>query len=114
MSGGAINSPQILMLSGIGPKEHLENLNIHCLNDLPGVGQNLQDHLTVNISYKIDRLDTFSELMKPMQMVKNLYQYFFNRAGLLTYPASDIGVFFKTNQGCDTPNAQIHFAPGAG
>ena len=114
LSGGAINSPQILMLSGIGSKEHLENVNIPCLHDLPGVGQNLQDHLTVNISYKIDRLDTFSELMKPMQMVKNLYQYFFKRAGLLTYPASDIGVFFKTNQGCETPNAQIHFAPGAG
>ena len=114
LSGGAINSPQILMLSGIGSKEHLENVNIPCLHDLPGVGQNLQDHLTVNISYKIDRLDTFSELMKPMQMVKNLYQYFFKRAGLLTYPASDIGVFFKTNQDCETPNAQIHFAPGAG
>ena len=114
LCGGAINSPQLLMLSGIGPKKVLEKVNISCSHDLPGVGQNLQDHLTVNISYKIDHLDTFSELMKPMRMVKNLYQYFFKRTGLLTYPASDIGVFFKTNQGFESPNAQIHFAPGAG
>jgi choline dehydrogenase len=114
LCGGAINSPQILMLSGIGSKKLLENVDISCSHDLPGVGQNLQDHLTVNISYKIDRLNTFSELMKPIRMVKNLYQYFFKRTGLLTYPASDIGVFFKTNKGFETPNAQIHFAPGAG
>jgi choline dehydrogenase len=114
LCGGAINSPQLLMLSGIGPKKVLEKVNISCSHDLPGVGQNLQDHLTVNISYNIDHLDTFAELMRPMKMLKNLYQYFFKRAGLLTYPASDIGVFFKTNQDYETPNAQIHFAPGAG
>lgn len=111
---GAINSPQILMLSGIGSKKMLKKINISCTHDLPGVGQNLQDHLTVNVSYNVDRLDTFCELMKPTKMLKNLYQYFIKRDGLLTYPASDIGVFFKTNEDVDTPNAQIHFAPGAG
>ena len=81
---------------------------------MPGVGQNLQDHLTVNISYTISKLKTFSELMKPLGMIKNLYEYFFHKKGLMTYPASDIGVFFRTNNLAKTPNAQIHFAPGAG
>ena len=114
LCGGAINSPQLLMLSGIGPKKVLEKVNISCAHDLPGVGQNLQDHLTVNISYNIDHLDTFAELMRPIRMLKNLFQYFVKGNGLLTYPASDIGVFFKTNNSVKTPNAQIHFAPGAG
>ena len=114
LCGGSINSPQILMLSGIGPKDHLINHDIHVIQDLSGVGQNLQDHLTVNISYKINKLKTFSELMKPLGMIKNLFQYFIQKKGLMTYPASDIGVFLKTNKKVDTPNAQIHFAPGAG
>ena len=111
---GAIQSPHLLMLSGIGPKKHLKEHQIPLIQDLPGVGQNLQDHLTVNISYKINKLQTFSELMKPLGMVKNLFEYFTQQKGLMTYPASDIGVFFKTNDKVETPNAQIHFAPGAG
>ena len=114
LCGGSINSPQILMLSGIGPKKHLKDHEIPLVQNLPGVGQNLQDHLTVNISYKIHKLKTFSELMKPIGMVKNLFEYFAQQKGLMTYPASDIGVFFKTNNKVETPNAQIHFAPGAG
>ena len=102
------------MLSGIGPKNHLKKYQISQVHDLPGVGQNLQDHLTVNLSYKVNGLKTFSELMKPFAMVKNLYEYFIKDTGLMTYPASDIGVFFKTNSNEKTPNAQIHFAPGAG
>ena len=114
LCGGSINSPQLLMLSGIGPKKHLEEHKIPLIQELPGVGQNLQDHLTVNVSYTISKLKTFSELMKPLGMIKNLYEYFFHQKGLMTYPASDIGVFFKTNNLAKTPNAQIHFAPGAG
>ena len=114
LCGGSINSPQLLMLSGIGPKKHLMDLKIPIVHDLPGVGKNLQDHLTVNISYKINQLKTFSELMKPVGMIKNLFEYFIHKKGLMTYPASDIGVFFKTNENIKTPNAQVHFAPGAG
>ena len=114
LSGGSINSPQILMLSGIGPTTHLKDLGIPLIHHLPGVGQNLQDHLTVNISYKIDTLNTFSELMKPLRMIANLFNFYAKHKGLMTYPASDIGVFFKTSNEAKTPNAQIHFAPGAG
>jgi choline dehydrogenase len=114
LCGGSINSPQLLMLSGIGPKKHLKDLKIPLVHDLPGVGKNLQDHLTVNISYKINKLKTFSELMNPLGMIKNFFEYFTQQKGLMTYPASDIGVFFKTNLIEKTPNAQVHFAPGAG
>ena len=102
------------MLSGIGPTTHLKDLGIPLIHHLPGVGQNLQDHLTVNVSYKIDALNTFSELMKPLRMIGNLFNFYAKHKGLMTYPASDIGVFFKTSNEAKTPNAQIHFAPGAG
>ncbi len=114
LSGGSINSPQILMLSGIGPKAQLEKHGIPCIEDISGVGQNLQDHLTVNVSSTIKELDTFKELMTPFKMIKNLYAYYFANKGLMTYPASDIGVFFKTKQNISRPDIQIHFAPGAG
>ena len=78
LSGGSINSPQILMLSGIGPKKYLDDLKIPLVNDLAGVGKNLQDHLTVNVSYKINKLKTFREHMKPFGMIKNLYEFLEN------------------------------------
>ena len=114
LSGGTINSPQLLMLSGIGPKEQLDKFSIPIIHELSGVGQNLQDHLTVNISYAIKSQDTFKERMGPWGMIKNLFEYFVNKSGLLTYPASDIGVFLKTTNDISTPDVQIHFAPGAG
>lgn len=59
VSGGAVNSPQILLLSGIGPREHLEAVNVSVVHDLPGVGENLHNHVSFTLSFSIDRPNEF-------------------------------------------------------
>ncbi len=68
LSGGAINSPQLLMLSGIDPADHLKETGIPCRVDLPGVGQNLQDHPVVYMKYKIDKPILMNGHMRPGKM----------------------------------------------
>ncbi|MEH6586408.1 MAG: choline dehydrogenase [Halioglobus sp.] len=113
LSGGVINSPQLLELSGIGQKQHLEDLDITVLKDLPGVGENLQDHLTINVQQGIEGIGTFYEETRPLSLVKNLFKYFSQGKGLLAHPAAQVGVFFRSSEQVKTPDAQIHFAPAA-
>lgn len=113
LCGGVINSPQLLELSGIGDKALLEALDIEVEKHLPGVGENLQDHLTVNVQQGIEGIGTFYEETRPAKMVGNILKYFTKGTGLLTHPAAQVGVFFKTSDAEKTPDAQIHFAPAA-
>ncbi|WP_240500168.1 GMC family oxidoreductase [Halioglobus japonicus] len=113
LCGGVINSPQLLELSGIGNPEHLEKAGIEVTHALPGVGENLQDHLTVNIQQGINGLKTFYEETKPLAILGNAIKYFTRGKGLLAHPAAQIGVFFRSSDDEPTPNAQIHFAPAA-
>ena len=113
LCGGTVNSPQLLELSGIGARDRLEELGIAVAADLPGVGENLQDHLTINIQQGIDGLTTFYDETRPLAMAGNLLRYFIRGKGLLAHPAAQVGVFFRTADGQATPNAQIHFAPAA-
>jgi choline dehydrogenase len=113
LCGGVINSPQLLELSGIGDRELLESLGIEVTRHLPGVGENLQDHLTVNVQQGLHGVITFFEETRPLGMVKNLFRYLFKRRGLLAHPAAQAGVFFRTSSELATPDAQVHFAPAA-
>jgi choline dehydrogenase len=113
LSGGTINSPQLLELSGIGDREHLATLGIDSVHHLPGVGENLQDHLTVNIQQGLHGLTTFYEESRPLALIKNLFKYFTKGTGLLAHPAAQVGVFFRSSDDAGRPDAQIHFAPAA-
>ncbi|XP_056642972.1 glucose dehydrogenase [FAD, quinone]-like [Diorhabda sublineata] len=105
LSAGSINSPQILMLSGIGPKEHLESLNIKVLKDAP-VGYNLEDHM-INIG----TLVTFSpECCKAETFQDQLYQYFMYQKGFLaTSGIMNFWNFFNTRNDSHYPNIQNHY-----
>jgi len=113
LCGGTINSPQLLELSGIGDRERLEQIGIPVVQHLPGVGENLQDHLTVMIQQGIEGMTTFYEETRPLAFVANLLKYLLGGRGLLAHPASQVGAFFRTSNEEHRPNAQIHFAPAA-
>jgi choline dehydrogenase len=102
-----------LELSGIGDKERLDALNIPVQKHLPGVGENLQDHLTINILQGLHGVTTFYEETRPHHLIKNIFKFLFRRKGLLTHPAAQAGLFFRTDEEQTRPMAQVHFAPAA-
>jgi choline dehydrogenase len=108
LSGGAINSPQLLMLSGIGPADHLQALGIPLIVDLPGVGQNLQDHLAVPVAYKCTRAITLANAEK----LGNVLNFLAFKKGPLTSNVAEAGGFVKTKAELPTPDLQLLFAPG--
>ncbi len=114
LCGGAVNSPQLLELSGIGDQERLGELGIPCVHHLPGVGENLQDHLTAHVICELKGVPTAYEETRFPQLMKNLLRFVLQRQGLLTHPASQVGAFLRTDPQQTRPNAQIHYAPGAG
>jgi choline dehydrogenase len=113
LCGGVINSPQLLELSGIGDQAHLQTLGIQVRHHLPGVGENLQDHLTINIQQGLDGVPTFYEESRPLALCKNIIKYLSKGRGLLAHPAAQVGIFFRTHKTVGRPDAQIHFAPAA-
>ena len=73
LSSGALRSPQLLMLSGVGPREHLEEMGIPVVNDLPGVGQSLFNHLSVHINFKVkDGVEVPADLDAPTTGLSSL------------------------------------------
>jgi choline dehydrogenase len=112
LSAGAINSPQILMLSGVGPKEHLAENGIKVKVDLPGVGQNLQDHLDIIVQHHCKNRDSYSiSLALIPRYIKNTFNYLFNRQGIFTSNVAEAGGFDKTQYAADIPDIQYHFLP---
>jgi choline dehydrogenase len=107
LCGGTINSPQLLMLSGVGDAEQLKSLEIPVVVDLPGVGKNLQDHLALPIAYKCTKpislanADTFENVLK----------YLLFKNGPLTTNVAEAGGFVKTRPELKIHDLQFHFAP---
>ena len=111
LSAGAIGSPQILQLSGVASTELLNKHNIPVVKELPGVGQNLQDHLQIRLVFKTKQNTLNDELNSYFKQFKVGLQYFLNRTGALTLAASQIVIFTKTKEELDRPDIQFHFQP---
>lgn len=110
LCGGAINSPQLLMLSGIGPAGHLQEMGIETLQEAPGVGQNLQDHYQVRFVYKCTEAITVNDIMRsPLRMAIMGVQYALFRSGPLTTSAGQVGIFCRTDPMLESPDIQFHF-----
>lgn len=113
LAGGAFASPQLLMLSGIGPGEHLRDMGIEVKHDLPGVGQNLQDHIDYTTAYKSPSRDLFGlSLAGGASLVKSIFEWRNHRTGMLTSPFAEAGAFLKSNPSLDRPDLQMHFVVG--
>ncbi|HEV2660012.1 MAG TPA: choline dehydrogenase [Ktedonobacteraceae bacterium] len=107
LAGGAINSPQILLLSGVGPADALKALNIPVVADLPGVGQNLQDHPAVVVLYSCTQPITLAHA----QTMENLQDFIENKMGPLTSNVAEAGAFIRTQADLPMPDVQYHFTP---
>ena len=114
LSAGAFGSPQLLMLSGIGPRDELAAHGIDRVHELPGVGQNLQDHLDYVISYKSKRNDVIG-LGPPKataDLIRAALRWRRDGTGLFATPFAEGGAFLKSAPDRDRPDLQLHFVIG--
>jgi len=111
LSGGAINSPQLLMLSGIGEGAQLAEHGIEVVQDAPGVGKNLQDHLQARLVYKCNEPTLNDEVSSLVGQAKIGLKYLMFRAGPMTMAASLATGFMKTREDLETPDIQFHVQP---
>ena len=113
LSGGAINSPQLLMLSGIGNGDELNKLGIDVQNHLPGVGLNLQDHLDVYVQYKCKQPVTLHKYSTnyPWNRIPAGIQWFLFKKGVCSSTHLETGGFIRSRPGIPHPNIQYHFLP---
>ena len=111
LCAGSINSPQLLQLSGIGPKKVLESASVRMIHDSPAVGKNLQDHLGVSYFYK-SKVPTLNDQLRPI--LGKVYQgirYILTRTGPLSLSVNQSGGFIRTREGLNKPNIQLYFSP---
>ena len=111
LSGGAINTPQLLQLSGVGAAQDLGALGIDVVVDLPGVGANLQDHLEVYIQHTCTQPVSIAPGMKKWRAPLIGAQWLFLRSGLGATNHFEAGGFARSNEQVDYPNLMFHFLP---
>lgn len=112
LSGGAINSPQLLMLSGIGPGAHLRDLGIPILHDAPEVGANLADHLDISVQAALATREAIGIAPSFLpRAIRAAWAYARHRRGELTSNVAEAGGFARSDPSRDRPNLQFHFIP---
>ncbi len=112
LCAGAVNSPQLLQLSGIGPGELLRQHGIDVQHDLPGVGANLQDHLQIRTVYKVQNVKTLNTLASSLVgKAKIGLEYAVNRSGPMSMAPSQLGAFTRSSPDQPWPNIEYHVQP---
>src|ERR1700722_259085 len=112
LAAGSIGSPQIMMLSGLGPAQQLQELGIPVVLDRPGVGANLQDHLQLRMIYKVDGITTLNERYHArFGMTRMLAEFALLRRGPLTMAPSQLGLFTRSDRDQERANLQYHVQP---
>lgn len=112
LAAGSIGSPSILQRSGIGDANTLQSLGIPVIHDLPGVGQNLQDHLQLRSVYKVEGIKTLNQMTNSLwgKAMMGL-EYALFRSGPLTMSPSQLGLFACSNESVETPDLEYHVQP---
>ncbi len=114
VASGAIGSPKLMMLSGVGPADHLKTLGIAVAADVPGVGQNLTDHFGIDIVYELSGPYSLDKYNKPHWMAWAGLQYFFFKSGPVASNVVEGGAFWYSDKTLSRPDLQFHFLCGAG
>ena len=111
MAAGVFGTPQILMLSGIGPEAHLKKHGIAVLHNAPMLGENLHDHLEVHVQVETDKPVSLNRYLKPHLMVWTGLQWFGWKGGVAAASLCHVGAFLRTDAAVTHPNIQFHFFP---
>ncbi|WP_376870346.1 GMC family oxidoreductase [Albirhodobacter sp. R86504] len=113
LSAGAINSPQLLHLSGIGPAEMLKSKGIAVRHDMPNVGRGLQDHLAVSYQFRATQKTLNAILGNPLGRLAAGIKYVLTRRGPLAVPVNQVGGFVRSSEACTAPDIQLFCNPAS-
>ncbi len=112
LSAGAIGTPQILMLSGLGPADQLKAMGLAVQRDLPGVGANLQDHLQIRTAFRIKGARTLNDMQASLWgKARIALEYALRRSGPMAMAPSQLGLFTRSHPRFATPNVEFHVQP---
>lgn len=115
LSAGAIDSPRVLMRSGIGPKKDLNTLNVPIVVANDAVGANLQDHFVVPMMWQLKQgVPSFNNRLQGLGIIKEVMRYFISRRGAMTLPGAEVGAFVKGSAEATRPEIQYHCLPVTG
>ena len=114
VTAGAIGSPLLLLLSGIGPADHLRQVGVTVVHDLPGVGRNLQDHYTIDLAYELNGPHGLDRYHRRHWKALAALQYALLRRGPAVSNIVEGGAFLRVDPASRTPDTQLHFVAGAG
>ena len=113
LAGGAIGSPHLLQLSGVGDADHLGRVGIPLTHALPGVGKNLQDHFLARVTCGVSGIPTLNEKSRGLPFAGEILRYLLSGTGMLTYAASLVAASVKVLEESATPDVQVLFANGS-
>jgi choline dehydrogenase-like flavoprotein len=114
ITAGAVGSPKLLLLSGIGPADELRPLGIEPVHDLPGVGRNFQDHVDVYVISELNGPHSYNRHTRPHRQLWCAAQYYLFGCGPITSNLAEAGGFWFVDEAARSPDIQFHFLPGSG
>ena len=113
LCGGAINSPHLLQISGIGPADHLQSIGVPVIHHLPGVGANLQDHYVARISHRVRDSTSINKHARGLRLAWNVARFFTEGRGALTFGVTTAQVFTRSSPEKSSPDLQLLFTPAS-
>jgi choline dehydrogenase len=113
LSCGAINTPRLLQVSGVGPAQHLRSLGIGVVADLPGVGANLSDHYQLRVAARVRNISTLNERGRGVRLAWEVVKWAAGRPSLLSLGPVPMRLFFRTDPALAHPDVQMSFTPGS-
>ncbi|RKP44436.1 GMC family oxidoreductase [Pararobbsia silviterrae] len=113
VSSGAINTPKLLQLSGLGPADFLREKGIAVVCDLPGVGENLSDHYSVRVVARVKNMQTMNQLVRGLNLVGQISRWMLKKPSIMALSPSLVHYFWQSRAGLDAPDLQGVFTPAS-
>ena len=113
LCGGAVNSPQLLQMSGVGPAEHLQSIGVPVVHDLRGVGANLQDHYVARVSHRVRGSVSINKLSRGLRLAREAARFALEGRGALTFGVTTAQVFCRSAAEKASPDLQLLFTPAS-